>query len=225
MNKQTTAIAVLLLIAIMQSGMGQESLQKAVKGQVYQLPFASAGNAIELTVANTAEVPLTSVTVEAAEVPSWIKFTATEQRIALLKSREEMPVTFTFAVDKSAPVGQRQELRFIVTGTGGEQWEKEITVAVSAPERFELFQNFPNPFNPQTAISFQLSAVSRVSLKIFNMLGQEVASLVDADRAAGFHQEMWDASRYASGMYVVRIVAEGKEGERFVAQRRMLLLK
>jgi hypothetical protein len=58
-------------------------------------------------------------------------------------------------------------------------WTKEITVAVAAPNKFEVFQNYPNPSNPTTAISYQLTANSSVSLKVYNLLGQEVASLVD----------------------------------------------
>ena len=191
----------------------------------YQIPFASAGNTIELTVANTSDVPLTSVKVEAAELPSWLRFAATEQRIALLKPQQETAVTFTFAVDKLAPVQKSQTLKFVVSTLAGETWTKEITVAVAPPERFELFQNYPNPFNPATAISYQLSANSLVNLKIFNLLGQEVASLVDANRLPGYHQETWDATRYSSGMYIYQLIATDERGQKQIARRRMMLLK
>ena len=191
----------------------------------YQIPFASAGNTIELTVANTSDVPLTSVKVEAAELPSWLRFAATEQRIALLKPQAETAVTFTFAVDKLAPVQKSQTLKFVVSTLAGETWTKEITVAVAPPERFELFQNYPNPFNPATAISYQLSANSLVNLKIFNLLGQEVASLVDANRLPGYHQETWDATRYSSGMYIYQLIATDERGQKQIARRRMMLLK
>lgn len=216
MNKQTVFFLILLLVALMQCGIAQNA---------YQIPFASAGNTIELTVANTAEVPLSSVKVEASDLPSWMKFAATEQRIALLKPQQEGTVAFTFAVDKLAPVQKSQTLKFLVTGSGGQQWVKEIVVAIAPPEKFELFQNFPNPFNPTTAISFQLSAISEVSLKIFNLLGQEVASLVDADRLPGYHQETWDATRYSSGMYVYQLIATDDRGQKQIARKRMMLLK
>lgn len=216
MNKQTAALEMLLLIALMQFGIAQNA---------YQIPFASAANTIELTVANTAEVPLTSVTVQATDLPSWLKFAAIEQRIAILKPQQESPVTFTFAVDKLAPVQKSQTLKFVVTGSGGQQWVKEIVVAVAPPEKFELFQNFPNPFNPTTAISYQLTAVNRVNLRIYNMLGQEVASLIDDDRPAGYHQETWYAARYASGVYVYQLIATDETGQKQIARRRMMLLK
>jgi len=242
MNKPTAALVLLLLIAVMQCGIAQTPPNKTVSGQVpdnsirgqaYQLTFASTGNTIELTVANTATNPLTGVKVAATEIPPWLKFAATEQRISLLKAQQEVAATFTFSVDKTAPVQKNQTLKFVITAPSGEQWTKEITVAVAAPEKFEVYQNYPNPFNPSTAISYQLpapsgvegSAVSRVSLKIFNLLGQEVASLVDGDRLAGYHQETWDATRCASGVYIYQLIATDERGSKQMAHKRMLLLK
>jgi hypothetical protein len=234
MNKGTVATILLLLVAVMQCGVAQTVPASGVSGQApttsttcsaYQLPFASTGNTVELTVANTATTPLTGVKVDAMEIPPWLKFTSAEQRIALLKAQQEIAATFTFSVDKTAPVQKNQTLKFVITTPSGEQWTKEITVAVAVPEKFEVYQNFPNPFNPSTVISYQLTAVSKVSLKIYNMLGQEVASLVDGDRLAGYHQEMWDATRCASGVYIYQLVATDDKGQKQVARKRMLLLK
>jgi len=225
MNKPTAALILLLLIAMMQCGIAQTVPNGVVSAQAYQLPFASTGNKIELSVANTATSPLTGVKVAATEIPAWLKFTATEQRIALLKAQQEMSATFAFSVDKTAPVQKNQTLKFVITAPSGEKWTKEITVAVAAPDKFEVYQNYPNPFNPSTAISYQLTAVSRVSLNIYNLLGQEVASLVDGDRLAGYHQETWDATRYSSGVYIYQLVATDERGTKQIARKRMLLLK
>ena len=216
MNKQTAALVMLLIVAVMQCGMAQT---------VHQIPFAASGNSIELTVANTSKTPLAGVKVTATNVPEWLRFAETEQRVAMLKSEQEIPATFMFAVDKSAPVQKSHTLKFVITGAGGEEWTKEITVAVSPPERFELYQNFPNPFNPSTALSYQLTANSSVNLRIYNMLGQEVASFAYGDRLAGYHREMWDATRFSSGMYVYQLIATDEHGGRQIARKRMLLLK
>ena len=191
----------------------------------YQLPFASAGNTIELAVANTAAIALAGVKAEATELPSWLKFDATQKPIGLLKAQQEISATFTFSVDKTAPVQKSQTLKFVISSPTGEKWMKEITVAVAAPEKFEVFQNFPNPFNPSTTISYELTANSKVNLKIFNMLGQEVASLVDGDRLAGYHQEVWDATRCSSGVYVYQVIAADDHGTKQIVQKRMMLLK
>ena len=197
----------------------------AISQTTYQIPFASSGNTIELAVANTATIPLTAVKVEATNLPSWLKFDATQKSIGLLKAQQEIPATFTFSVDKTAPVQKSQTLKFVISSPTGEKWMKEITVAVAAPEKFEVFQNFPNPFNPSTTISYELTANSKVNLKIFNMLGQEVASLVDGDRLAGYHQEVWDATRCSSGVYVYQVIAADDHGTKQIVQKRMMLLK
>jgi len=77
----------------------------------------------------------------------------------------------------------------------------------SLPKEFVLQQNYPNPFNPSTAISYQLSAISFVTLKVFDVLGREVATLVDGVRNAGIHTVQWNASYMPSGVYFYRIVA------------------
>jgi hypothetical protein len=192
---------------------------------VYTIPFASSGNTIELAVANTAAIAISGVKMEATNLPLWLKFAATEQRIALIKAQQEIPATFTFSVDKTAPVKKNQTLKFVISALTGEQWTKEITVAVAPPERFEVYNNYPNPFNPTTTISYQLTADSRVSLKTFNLLGQEVASVADGDRLAGYHQEVWDATRFSSGVYIYQLVATDEGGTKQVARKRMLLLK
>lgn len=75
------------------------------------------------------------------------------------------------------------------------------------PIRFELQQNFPNPFNPTTNISFSLSGRSYVSLKIFDLLGRQVSSLVSEELSAGNYSRQWNASNFASGIYFYRLQA------------------
>ncbi|MGE5313298.1 MAG: T9SS type A sorting domain-containing protein [Acidobacteriota bacterium] len=114
-------------------------------------------------------------------------------------------------------------------GTGGQpvgslNWFKIATAVHEAeelvPSGFALMQNYPNPFNPATSISFDLPKASAVSLAVYNVLGQKVASLVDGRMEAGHHTVRFDASRLASGMYLYRLATE-KES----AVRKMLLAK
>jgi hypothetical protein len=74
----------------------------------------------------------------------------------------------------------------------------------SVPKRTELFDNYPNPFNPETVISYQVSTASRVNLSIYNLLGQKVATLVSAKQQAGKYSVKWNAGDFASGMYICR---------------------
>ncbi|MGA2623169.1 MAG: LamG-like jellyroll fold domain-containing protein [Bacteroidota bacterium] len=88
------------------------------------------------------------------------------------------------------------------------------------PKEFRLEQNYPNPFNPATSIRFALPKSSYVTLKVFNLLGQEVGALVNGELQAGYHDVTWDASKMPSGMYFYRIQAG-----RFVETKKLLLMK
>ncbi len=74
------------------------------------------------------------------------------------------------------------------------------------PEAYALDQNYPNPFNPSTTISFSLPRASDVSLKVFNLLGQEVATLVNGNQAAGPHEVTFNAAGLSSGVYFYKLV-------------------
>jgi uncharacterized repeat protein (TIGR02543 family) len=95
-----------------------------------------------------------------------------------------------------------------------------ISWGFETPDEFALSQNYPNPFNPTTEIRYQISEAGHVRLKVYNLLGQEVATLVDEVQEAGYHRLVFDASALASGAYFYRIVAD-----RFVNVKRMMILK
>jgi len=192
---------------------------------VYELPFASKDNTVELAVENAATITVGQVKVTVQNPPSWLIFKSNEAAIDGLAKGEEKTASFAFSVDKRAPVRKEQKLTFVITGPNNQSWTKEITVSVSPPERFELFQNYPNPFNTSSIISYQLTTDSRVILKVYNLLGQEVATLIDTDQTAGFHQERWNASPIASGTYIYRLVAKDASGKETVKRKTMTLLK
>lgn len=96
------------------------------------------------------------------------------------------------------------------------------TVAQSdeVPERFLLQQNYPNPFNPSTTIRYELPRRVRVMLRIYNLLGEEVATVVDEEKEAGRYDAVWDAAGFASGVYLYRLQAA-----KFVQTKKMIILK
>ena len=88
------------------------------------------------------------------------------------------------------------------------------------PSKFKLYQNYPNPFNPSTNIQYGLPKSSFVKLVIFNILGQEIATLVNTTQKAGTHDAVLDASRFTSGVYFYRLTTEG-----FSDTKQMILIK
>ncbi len=90
----------------------------------------------------------------------------------------------------------------------------------SVPTSFELFQNYPNPFNPATIINYQLPKASKVLLKIYDLTGREIKTLVNEEQPAGNYKVNFDASRLASGVYFYRITAG-----QFVSVKKMILMK
>ncbi len=104
-------------------------------------------------------------------------------------------------------------------------YSDEVNVDVIAPAEFSLDQNYPNPFNPSTKISFSLAIDSKVSLKIFDVLGQEVASLINQDLTQGVHTYDFNAAGINSGVYFYRIEATGVNGTEFVDVKKMTLVK
>jgi hypothetical protein len=91
---------------------------------------------------------------------------------------------------------------------------------VSSPVQFSVEQNYPNPFNPSTRIRFSLDEASRVVLRVYDVLGREVATLRDGEMEPGWHEVEFDASGLASGIYVYRLVAGNRsESRKFVLSR------
>ena len=97
---------------------------------------------------------------------------------------------------------------------------------IEIPDNFALHQNYPNPFNPATTINFDLPEAAKVKLIIYNILGQNVMTLMDATTSAGYKSVNWDASELASGLYIYRIEAESLSGSnKFASVRKMVLTK
>jgi hypothetical protein len=128
-------------------------------------------------------------------------------------------------------------------GYGGYSTMRQFTIVTTSvegtneqiPSAFLLGQNYPNPFNPSTIIHYELPRAVNVSLKIFNTLGQVVATLVDGNKDAGYHQAQWDAT-VPGGVYFYRLqarptdgrpavgLAGGQAGE-YVETKKMMLIK
>jgi choice-of-anchor A domain-containing protein/uncharacterized repeat protein (TIGR01451 family)/TQXA domain-containing protein len=113
--------------------------------------------------------------------------------------------------------GTKEGKVFKVTSTEGTTGVEENS---EIPTEFKLAQNYPNPFNPSTMIEFAIPQAGKYSLKIYNVLGQEVASLIDNELAIGNHKVNFDATKLASGMYIYNL-----RGSNVNISKKMILMK
>ena len=117
--------------------------------------------------------------------------------------------------------------RYLMVGSAG-AWRYQFAdtsidtgvIAPQLPSGFTLSQNYPNPFNPTTLIKYQVPKNTHVTIKVYDVLGQKVATLVDGDISAGYHQVTFNGSDLASGVYFYRISTPG-----YSKVMKMLILK
>jgi hypothetical protein len=115
-----------------------------------------------------------------------------------------------------------------IAGNGYFFWEDSFSIYITdidnekqnPPKKFALMQNYPNPFNNSTVINYQLPKTSEVELSIYNLLGQKVKTLVSEKQPAGNYNVEWDATGFASGIYLNRISTDD-----FVETKKLVLLK
>jgi hypothetical protein len=135
-------------------------------------------------------------------------------------------VGFTISYDSATFPGYFN-FRVEVMSDNWSYWTDSMQVIVTSvdddetlPTEYALLQNYPNPFNPNTTISWQSPVGSHQTIKVFDVLGNEIATLVDEYKPAGRYEVEFDASRLASGIYFYQL----KAGE-YASVKKMILIK
>ena len=101
----------------------------------------------------------------------------------------------------------------------GSELARQLKVNNEVPTNYSI-NNYPNPFNPTTTINYQLPENGFVTVKVYDLLGKEIALLVNENKQAGYHSVTFDASRLTSGVYIYTIIVNN-----FIQSRKMMLLK
>ncbi len=193
----------------------------AIGQNTYEVTPGTKGNEIKLTVANISETnPAGNVTVAVTKKSSLLNFSKETETIELIEAKAETEASFKFDINRNAPVNKKDTIDFMITDINGTSLLKSFIFNYTAPKEFRLEQNYPNPFNPTTTIQYQLAADSKVTLKVYDILGSEVATLINEDQEAGYKEVKFNASNLASGMYIYRITAGS-----YVSTKKLMLLK
>jgi hypothetical protein len=116
------------------------------------------------------------------------------------------PKSYTYT-DNNIGIGKYIYRLRQVDLSGASNYSKEVEVEVTAPATFSLAQNYPNPFNPTTLIQYSIPADQHVKLNVYNLLGENVMTLVNSVEKAGQHEVNFNASHLASGVYFYKLEA------------------
>ena len=145
---------------------------------------------------------------------SWFWYNHAEAVMAL--TYEDMNCVWAHGFDTTAVALLRGTAVYLGV-TGG---PTGIVASGALPPEFQLFQNYPNPFNPTTTIQYSLPHAVQVTLTVYNLLGSEVATLIDSEQRGGTHRIVWNARDVPSGTYFYRLRAGS-----FVEAKRLVIVK
>jgi hypothetical protein len=129
------------------------------------------------------------------------------------------PKSYTFVDSKLEPGNYVYRLKQ-VDFDGTYEYSSEVNAEVTLPLEYSLEQNYPNPFNPSTTIKYSVAEDGFVKLSVYNMLGEEVANLVNTQQKAGRYEISFNAANLASGVYVYRL-----EAPNFTSSKKLMLMK
>ncbi len=197
------------------NGLGAYTTVDPVPVELTSFSASVSGNAVTLNWSTATESNNSGFEIQRAnENRNW-------ERVGFVEGKGTTSETQNYSyTDNSVSSGVYYYRLLQVDFDGTTELSNEVEVNVSLPAAFELAQNYPNPFNPTTNIQFSLPEASSVNLVVYNLLGQEVATLVNGFMEAGIHKVNFDAANLNTGLYVYKL-----EANDFVATKKMMLMK
>jgi hypothetical protein len=207
-------LALLTWVAVLLS-----STTTLAQGTRHPVEPGSKGNTITLEVINKLPTTLTDLSVAINTSPTWVKITGADvgTDLAAYSSGE---AAIGFDVLSSAKSREEGDITIVISSNGRPVAEKTISLTVAPPTTYKLSLNYPNPFNPTTTIEYQLPVDGHVTLKVYDLLGREVATLVNQEQTADYHRVELHTTNMASGVYFYRIQAGN-----YTASKRLMILK
>ena len=194
--------------------------------QTYELTPGVKGNQIVLQLSNISQTQSAeNVVVKLIKQPENLTFSKAETVIKNLNTSEEKEATFEFDVKYNSKISKADTVEFLITDNQTIHVTKQFIFSYIAPKEFKLEQNYPNPFNPTTKIRYTVPLdvkreMANVVLKVYDILGSEVTTLVNEQKEPGYYEIDFNANNIASGVYIYRLTS-GK----FVSTKKMMVLR
>ena len=190
-------------------------------------------NEIALSVFNNANIDINNIKIEVdkEKLPAWLTIHETNQIIDVSPGRRSSEKIYLKFEVIDTPLGAYAEIPYTLKDSYGKKWDFTVKVQLnsnneSIPKNINaLYENFPNPFNPITTISYSLKEDGLTKLVIYNSLGQEIQTLVNDHQKAGIHTVQWNGrnnkgQNVSSGLYFYKLKAGS-----FVKTQRMMLVE
>ena len=181
----------------------------------------SSGTSVELKWTTATEVNNYGFDVERRVIVNGPQGSVSWNKIGFVKGSgtSNIPHTYSFS-DSQLQSGSYAYRLKQIDNDGTFKYSQSVEEMIETPKIFSLRQNYPNPFNPSTTISFDIPLDSYVSLKVFDMLGREVATLISEKMSAGTYTHLWNASGLTSGVYFYSLQAGS-----YIETKKLLFLK
>lgn len=188
---------------------------------IYEVTPGTKGNQVILSLSNISEITnAENVKIKLLKNSSNLSFSRDEQIVKRIDAKGETEAVFSFDIKREVPVNVKDSIEFLIIDNRTVFQKKLFILNYRPPADYKLEQNFPNPFNPSTTIQYQLPVDSKVTLKVYDILGAEVTTLVNEVQQAGYKQVRFNASSLSSGVYVYRLIT----GD-YVFTKKMMVLK
>jgi hypothetical protein len=194
---------------------------------IYDVTPGTKGNRIIITLENESKTSgAENIEVKLVKSSPALNFAVRQQAFKIIDISKSKDAVFSFDIKRNIESNKKDTIEFVINGTGI-NLNKSFIINYAAPKEYALSQNFPNPFNPATTIRYDLPFESRVTLKIYDILGNEVKTLVNGEQGAGYKEIRFDGSSLASGVYIYRLTADNpsKRQASFVSIKKMLMVK
>ena len=196
--------------------------QNIEEEKIYEVEPGTKGNKIILELSNTSQIAgANNIRVNLVKTSAQLKFTKRELTIESIDKNKDAEAEFQFDINFTASANTKDTVEFQII-SDGIIITKSFILQYSVPQRFALFQNYPNPFNPVTTIRYSIpgNGAVPVNLKVYDILGREVKTLVNSEQKAGNYEIKFGGESIASGVYFYRLSAG-----RFVSIKKMILLR